>query len=282
LIYKENIPYLALFSQKIRIMLLAIDIGNSNIAFGIYDKDWLHHWRLNTVANKTSDEYEVLFRSLLSNGFDRLDSIDKVIISSVVPPLSSTFKRMIKHMLGQDVIFVSPALDTGIKVTIDNPAEIGSDLLANAVAGYSLFNGPCIIVDFGTALSITVVGTGGELLGVSIAPGLESAMKALSANTAQLPFVDLSAPESAIGKNTTQAIQSGVVLGYTGLVEYLLRRIKSELGGDVSTIATGGLSEVIAPLTDQFDALEPWLTLDGLRLIAERNQQLGIKNTRKI
>jgi type III pantothenate kinase len=282
LIYKENIPYLALFSQKIRIMLLAIDIGNSNIAFGIYDKDWQHHWRLNTVANKTSDEYEVLFRSLLANGFDRLEGIDKVIISSVVPPLSSTFKRMIKHMLGQDVIFVSPALDTGIKVTIDNPAEIGSDLLANAVAGYSLFNGPCIIVDFGTALSITVVGTGGELLGVSIAPGLESAMKALSANTAQLPFVDLSAPESAIGKNTTQAIQSGVVLGYTGLVEYLLRRIKSELGGDVSTIATGGLSEVIAPLTDQFDALEPWLTLDGLRLIAERNQQLGIKNTRKI
>ncbi|MFP4095817.1 MAG: type III pantothenate kinase [Cyclobacteriaceae bacterium] len=252
-------------------MLLAIDIGNSNIAFGIYEKKWIQHWRLNTVANKTSDEYEVLFRSLISNGQGELNAISQVVISSVVPPLRATFQRMVKRMFSCEPLFVSPALNTGIRVSIDHPSEIGSDLLANAVAGHALTQDHCIIVDFGTALSITIVSKEGELLGGSIAPGLESAMKALSSNTAQLPFVDLTAPASAIGKNTTHAIQSGIVLGYVGLVESLVGRIKAELGGTATVIATGGLSEVIAPLTEQFDALEPWLTLDGLRLIAERH-----------
>jgi type III pantothenate kinase len=251
-------------------MLLAIDIGNSNIAFGIYEKKWIRHWRLNTVANKTPDEYEVLFRSLIANGHGDLSDISRVIISSVVPPLSPTFRRMLQNMLGLEPLFVSPKLATGIRIGIDNPAEIGSDLLANAVAGYALSGDASIIVDFGTALSITIVSAQGELLGGSIAPGLESAMRALSSNTAQLPFVDLSAPDSAIGKNTQHAIQSGVVLGYVGLVEHLVRRIRRELGGRAQVIATGGLSEVVAPLTDEFDTLEPWLTLDGLRLIAER------------
>ena len=251
-------------------MLLAIDIGNSNIAFGVYDQRWLNHWRLNTVANKTSDEYEVLFRSLLANGQGDINQVNQVVISCVVPSLQATFQRMIKQMFGKLPVFVSSKLSTGIKVSIDNPSEIGSDLLANAAAGYKLYQCSCMIVDFGTALSITIVGDDGALLGGSIAPGLESAMKALSANTAQLPFVELSAPVSAIGKNTTHAIQSGIMFGYVGLVEHLVKRIKSELGGDVKVIATGGLSEVMAPLTDQFDALEPWLTLDGLRIIAGR------------
>jgi type III pantothenate kinase len=150
--------------------------------------------------------------------------------------------------------------------------EIGSDLLANAVAGYAKYQDKCIVVDFGTALSITIVGEGGKLLGGSIAPGLKSAMKALSSNTAQLPFVQLEAPPSVIGRNTIHAIQSGVVLGYVGLVESLIKRIKAELGESAKVIATGGLAEVIAPHTDQFDAIDPWLTLDGLRLIAQRNE----------
>ena len=251
-------------------MLLAIDIGNSNIAFGIYREKWLQHWRLKTVVDKTSDEYEVLFRSLLANGQDAHSGIEKIMISCVVPSLRSTFQQMIKRMFNKSAVFIGPELNTGIKVTIDNPKEIGSDLLANAVAGYAMFNSSCIVVDFGTALSITIVGSDGSLLGGSIAPGLETAMKALSMNTAQLPFVALSPPDSAIGKSTTHAIQSGVLFGYVGLVEYLVKRIRQELGGTPKVIATGGLSEVIAPLTEQFDTLEPWLTLDGLRIIGER------------
>lgn len=252
-------------------MLLAIDIGNSNIAFGIYDQKWKNHWRLSTVANKTSDEYEVMFRTLIGNSKTSLNSIRKVIVSSVVPQLTATFKRMVLHLLRQEPLLVNPQLNTGVQISIDNPLEIGSDLLANAVAGYALYKSNCIIVDFGTALSITVVGQQGELLGGSIAPGIESAMKALSTNTAQLPFVQLTPPPSPIGKNTTHAIQSGIVWGYVGMVEFLIEKIKQELSGDTKVIATGGLSEVIAPLTDKFTVVEPWLTLDGLRLIAERN-----------
>ncbi len=252
-------------------MLLAIDIGNSNIAFGIYDHSWIHHWRLNTVANKTADEYEVMFRTLMGHNHISLAAISQVVISSVVPPLTATFQRMIKRLFQQDPLLVSPKLDTGIQVHIDHPQEIGSDLLANAVAGYTLYGSNCIIVDFGTALSITIVNARGVLVGVSIAPGLESAMKALSANTAQLPFVELTPPPSVIGKNTVHAIQSGLVMGYVGLVEYLVKKIKEELEGDTKVIATGGLSEIMAPLTDQFTAVEPWLTLDGLRLIAAKN-----------
>lgn len=254
-------------------MLLAIDIGNSNIALGIYEEDWQHHWRLNTVADKTADEYEVLFRSLISKDGQNLNNIEQVIISSVVPPLGLTFRHMVRNMFGTEPLMVSASTKTGIQVKIDNPLEIGSDLLANAVAGFARYRSNCIIVDFGTALSITIVGRKGELLGGSIAPGLKSAMKALSSNTAQLPFVQLEAPPSAIGKNTIHAIQSGVVLGYLGLVESLVKRIKAELGEPARVIATGGLAEVIAPLTDQFDIVDPWLTLEGLRLIAEKNRQ---------
>lgn len=253
-------------------MLLAIDIGNSNIAFGIYDDNrWINHWRLNTVANKTADEYEVIFRALIGNSQISLPHISKIVISSVVPPLTPTFQRMISRSFGQEPLLVSPELDTGIRICIDNPREIGSDLLANAVAGYALYQSNCIIADFGTALSFTIVNQQGELLGGSIAPGLESAMKALSASTAQLPFVQLKPPPGVVGKNTTHAIQSGIVMGYTGLVEFLIEKIKKELGGEANVIATGGLSEVIAPLTYKFTVIEPWLTLDGLRLIAERN-----------
>ncbi len=203
-------------------MLLAIDIGNSNIAFGIYKDKWLKHWRLNTVSDKTADEYEVLFRSLIAHSGHILEDIELVIISNVVPPLNPTFRRMVHHIFGLELLMVSAGTNTGLVIKIDNPLEIGSDLLANAVAGFDKYNSNCIIVDFGTALSLTIVGEEGELLGVSIAPGLKSAMKALSSNTAQLPFVQLKAPPSVIGKNTIHAIQSGVVLGYVGLVESLI------------------------------------------------------------
>lgn len=253
-------------------MLLAVDIGNSNIAFGIYDQQWKQQWRLSTVASKTSDEYAIQFRALFDHQKINAAAIQQVVISSVVPPLTQVFQKMLRQLTGQEPLVVSSNLRTGLTITTDNPQELGTDLLANAVAGYQRFGTNCIIVDFGTALSLITVSGEGEIKGVSIAPGLESALKALSLNTAQLPFVPLAPPPSVLGKNTTHAIQSGVVLGHVGLVEYLVDRIKAELNGPTQVIATGGLSEVVAPLTDRFTAIEPWLTLDGLRLLAEQNR----------
>lgn len=254
-------------------MLLAIDIGNSNIAFGIYQQKWIDHWRISTVANKTADEYAVLFKAMLENSNIALQNIDQIIISSVVPPLIATFQKMTARLFAQEPLIMNSSLYTGLGIGIENPKEIGADLVANAVAGFELFKTNCIIVDFGTALSITVVGKNNQILGVSIAPGLESAVKSLFSNTAQLPPVPLEAPPAAIGKNTIHAIQSGIVLGYSGLVESLTNRIKKELNDEhAKVVATGGLSSVIASQTTIFDAVEPWLTLDGLRLIAERNR----------
>ena len=252
-------------------MVLAVDIGNSNIAFGAYDQCWIHHWRLSTVANKTSDEYAIQLQSLLANKKIPFSAIDEVVMSSVVPPLTAIFQRTLANLTQQQPLVISTSLRTGLSIAIDNPHELGTDLLANAVAGYQLTQTDCVVVDFGTALSVVTVDQSGEILGVSIAPGLESAMKGLSSNTAQLPFVPLTPPPSVLGKNTAHAIQSGIVLGYVGLVEGLVNRIEQELGRSVKVIATGGLAEVIAPLTNRFNRVEPWLTLDGLRLIAALN-----------
>lgn len=195
----------------------------------------------------------------------------QVVISSVVPPLTTAFEQMLGRLTQQQPLVISARLRTGLTVATDNPHELGTDLLANAVAGHQLTHANCVIVDFGTALSVITVSKVGEIQGVSIAPGLESATKALSTNTAQLPFVPLAPPPSVLGKNTTHAIQSGIVLGYIGLVEGLVSRIETELADSVEVVATGGLAEVVAPLTQRFNRVEPWLTLDGLRLIAGMN-----------
>ncbi|MEM9829874.1 MAG: type III pantothenate kinase [Bacteroidota bacterium] len=252
-------------------MILAVDIGNSNIAFGIYNQGWIHHWRLSTQPNKTSDEYAIQFRALLAHAGIQPDTMKQVVISSVVPPLTTAFEQMLGRLTQQQPLVISARLRTGLTVATDNPHELGTDLLANAVAGHQLTHANCVIVDFGTALSVITVSKVGEIQGVSIAPGLESATKALSTNTAQLPFVPLAPPPSVLGKNTTHAIQSGIVLGYIGLVEGLVSRIETELADSVEVVATGGLAEVVAPLTQRFNRVEPWLTLDGLRLIAGMN-----------
>jgi len=253
-------------------MLLAVDIGNSNIAFGVYDQSWIRHWRLSTVANKTSDEYAIQFRSLLAEEGISLKAIQQVVMSSVVPPLTFVFKKMLSQLTQQEPLVISTFLQSGLSIATDNPQELGSDLLANAVAGYHLAQTDCVIVDFGTALSMTIVNKKREIAGVAIAPGLESALKALSSNTAQLPFVPLVAPPSVLGKNTIQAIQSGVLFGYIGLVEGLVARIEAELSTSVRVIATGGLAELIAPVAAHRMTIEPWLTLDGLRLLSGLNQ----------
>ncbi len=252
-------------------MILAVDIGNSNIALGVYDQRWVHHWRLSTVANKTADEYAIQLQSLFANEKITLNAVKQIVMSSVVPPLTATFQQMLTRLTQQQPLVINTSLRTGLSIATDHPPELGTDLLANAVAGHQLIKKDCVVVDFGTALSVVTVSQAGEIQGVSIAPGLESAMKALSTNTAQLPFVPLVPPPSVLGKNTTHAIQSGIVLGYVGLVEGLVSRIEKELGRSVEVVATGGLAEVIAPLTSRFSRVEPWLTLDGLRQIAALN-----------
>ena len=270
-------------------MLLAIDVGNTNIAFGIYDpfapaarpsltgseqaagNHWAHHWRIQTAPDKMPDEYAVLFASLLRESELSLGEVQRVVVCSVVPALTSTLSEMFERQTTAELLIVGPGVRTGLRIRTDNPAEVGGDLVANAVAAHARFQSNCIVVDFGTALTFTAVAENGDLLGVAIAPGLRAAASALASNTAQLPHVRLVPPPTAIGRNTVHSIQSGVVFGYIGLVEALIRRMRAELGGEAIAVATGGLARVIAPLSDAFASIEPWLTLDGLRLIAERN-----------
>lgn len=253
-------------------MLLAIDAGNTNIAFGIYDGTRLtHHWRIRTVPDQMPDEYAVLFRELFRDGGIVIGDIDQTVLSSVVPPVTDALTDMLEQETGHKSLVVGPGVRTGIRIRTENPAEVGADLVANAVAAYARYHGNCIVVDFGTALTFTAVAEPGDLLGVAIAPGLNSAVTSLSRNTAQLPRVHLAPPPAAIGRNTTHSIQSGVVFGYVGLVEALIGRMRAEMGGTAMAVATGGLATVFAPLSDEFAAIEPWLTLDGLRIIAERN-----------
>ncbi|OQY31802.1 MAG: pantothenate kinase [Spirochaetaceae bacterium 4572_59] len=253
-------------------MLLAVDIGNTNIVLGIHNgESWINHWRICTDPTKMPDEYGVLLRDLLRQEDIHNTEIKQSVISSVVPGLTPKIRDMIQKLFSFEALIVGPGVKTGLKILIENPAELGTDIVCNSVAAYNRIGGSCIVVDFGTALTFTAIREPGEILGVSIAPGLQAAAEALSEHTAQLPQVWLEPPKTTIGTNTNKSIQSGVIFGYTGLVEALIDRMKEELGGQVSVIGTGGRSGVIAPLTDRFTLIEPWLILEGLRLIASRN-----------
>lgn len=251
--------------------LLAIDIGNTNIVFGVHDGSaWTHQWRVQTVRERMPDEYAVLFRDFFSDAGLSLQQFEHAIISSVVPQLTSGIVRMVADHTGYPPLVVSAQVDTGIAITTQHPDRVGSDLIANAVAGYNRAGSSCIVVDFGTATTLTAVVEPGEMRGVAIAAGLLTTADALVGRTAQLPHVELVPPDSALGRNTIQAMQAGLVLGHLAMVEGLIDRIKREIG-TACVVATGGLSTVLGPHTDHFDIVDPWLTLDGLRLIAARN-----------
>jgi type III pantothenate kinase len=253
-------------------MLLAIDIGNSNIVIGVHDgQGWPHHWRVQTVRQRMPDEYAVLLRDFLGEAGLTLRDIDQTVLSSVVPQLTRGMADMLATQTGHAPVLVSAKLDTGIQIVTDQPERVGSDLIANAVAGYARARGNCIVIDFGTATTLTAVAEPGEMRGVAIAAGLTTTADALVGRTAQLPQIELVPPPSAIGRNTIHAMQAGLVLGHIAMVEGLVARIKRELGG-AHVIATGGLSTVLQPHTDCFDEVDPWLTLEGLRLIADRNR----------
>jgi type III pantothenate kinase len=253
-------------------MLLAVDIGNTNIVFGVHDGvRWTHQWRVQTVRERMPDEYAVLFQGFLHEADLSLEVLDKTVVSSVVPPLTQGIAAMIEQRTSNPVLVLRPPHTvTGIEIRTEHPEKIGSDLVADAVAAYDRFHANCIVVDFGTATTFTAVAEPGALLGVAIAAGLGVTADALSSRAAQLPHVELVPPPSVIGRNTIHAMQAGLVMGYVCMVEGIVGRMRAEMGA-AHVIATGGLSQVIGPLTTCFDVIDPWLTLDGLRLIAEQN-----------
>jgi type III pantothenate kinase len=253
-------------------MLLAIDIGNSNIAVGIFENSWIEHWRIYTEAKRTADEYGILLQNLFLKADIDTTSIREIVISSVVPELAPVFETAVRDLCDVEPFLVRPGIQTNLNPD-SIPGEMGADLIANAAAAHDKFpSSPCMIIDFGTALTFTTVSAAGDVLGVAIAPGVGSALGALSSNTAQLPHVDIKIPESVLGRNTIHSIQAGVVFGYTGLVKSLIDETEKEIGESLQVIATGGFSHVIAPKMPRIDAFEPWHTLDGLRLLYHINQ----------
>ncbi|MBN1250448.1 MAG: type III pantothenate kinase [Anaerolineae bacterium] len=253
-------------------MLLAMDIGNTNVVFGVHDGEvWRHHWRVRTVRDKMADEYGVLLRSLLREAELTMAAFDRIVIASVVPPLTGRMEEMLSEQTPVPPLVISHRVDTGLSFAVENPREVGADLIADAVAAYARVQGACIVVDFGTATTFTAVSADAVFLGVAIAPGMNLAASALAGGTAQLPQVRLSPPDRAIGTNTVHAVQSGVLLGYCGLVEGMIDRFEAEILGEARVVATGGLSGIIAPLTRRFSIVDEWLTLEGIRLIGERN-----------
>jgi type III pantothenate kinase len=254
-------------------MLLAIDIGNTNIAFGIFDREKLcATWRVATDINKTADEYAVLLLNLLSRQDITSSDIDAAVIGSVVPPLEAVFEELSKRYFGSSPLIVGAGVKTGVRICTDNPREVGADRVANVAAAHRLYSGPAIVIDFGTATTLDAISEEGEYLGGAIAPGIGIAAEALFERASKLPRIELVAPQHAIGRNTVTAMQSGLIFGYVGLVESLVHRIRQELGGKARVIATGGLAEIIAKETNIVDTVNPHLTLEGLRLIHEMNR----------
>lgn len=253
-------------------MLLAVDIGNTNIVLGVFAGEEMEaHFRIQTDSNKMPDEYLLTLKGLFDARGVVPAGITRVVVSSVVPSLTETLVEAIRFLSEAPLLTVTPYVKMNVRIETPNPEEVGSDLIANAVAAYDRYAGACITVDFGTALTFTAVSDDGVFKGAAIAPGLKTASRALSLHTAQLPDVELVVPESAIGENTIHALQAGIVVGYTGLVDRVLQKMKAELGGDVAVIATGGLSGSLAAEILQIDAIDPWLTLQGLRVLARLN-----------
>ncbi|HEV7644939.1 MAG TPA: type III pantothenate kinase [Pyrinomonadaceae bacterium] len=252
-------------------MLLAIDIGNTNTALGVYDGEKLiAHWRMATAQYRTSDEYGVLAREMFSvAGLDH-KKIDGLIIASVVPPLNFTFKEMSKNYFAQEAVFVDNKLDLGLPILYNPASDVGADRVVDAVAAIHRYGSPCIVVDFGTATTFDAINSKGEYLGGVITPGITISSDALFQRAAKLPRVAIEKPEQVIGSSTVGSIQSGLYYGYAGLVDGILRRMLDELGPETKVVATGGLAPLISKASELIDTVDDTLTLEGLRLIYEK------------
>jgi len=253
-------------------MLLAIDVGNTNIVLGLYQKKKLIiHWRIETDRERTEDEYAALMRGLFSINDLKFDVVKDIIVSCVVPPILPIVENLSKKYFNTSPLVVGPGIKTGIPILYDNPKEVGADRIVNAVAGYERYGGPLIIVDFGTATTFDAVSKGGEYLGGVITPGIGISMEALFEKAAKLPKIELIKPSTVIGRNTISSMQSGAIYGYAGLVDRIVEEIRKELDRDTYVVATGGLAELIIPESLTIKEVNPFLTLDGLQIIFEMN-----------
>ena len=256
-------------------MLLVFDVGNTNMVLGIYkDKKLIKDWRINTDKEKTSDEYGMLISNLFK--YDDVDmyDIEDVIISSVVPNVMHSLENFCIKYCNKKPLVVGPGIKTGLNIKYDNPKQVGADRIVNAVAGIEKYGYPLILVDFGTGTTFCAISEKGEYLGGTIAPGIKISSEALFQRASKLPRVELQKPGMAICKSTVSAMQSGIIYGYVGLVEKIISMMKEELNcGPVKVVATGGLSSLIASETDSIDYVDKFLTLEGLRVIYEKNKE---------
>src|SRR5215218_208615 len=256
-------------------MLLVVDVGNTQTHFGTFQgSELVEHWRFATVRDETADELAGKLAGMLALRGVAFPDLDSAIVSSTVPALGIEWGEIGRRYLRCELLVVGPGVRTGMPIRIDDPRELGPDRLVNAIAAYERIGDACIVVDFGTAITYDVVSAGGELLGALISPGIEIALEALSTRAARLPKIELIPPRSLVGKGTVDAIRNGVIFGYAGQVDGIVRRLRAELGEHTPTIATGGLAHVVIPHAETIDTVDDLLTLEGLRLIHARNASL--------